>query len=132
MPAAGEQAQAHLGVLADAPLGPAPDMVDGGTAHQGHGAMLDDGVALVALDHADLEKAGIFPVDEFLEGVARPVVMVLRRLHEADVRAVEIRHQRLQPVRLDQIRSEEHKSELQSLMRSSYDVFCLNKKITKK
>src|SRR3546814_9818192 len=25
-------------------------------------------------------------------------------------------------------RSEEHKSELQSLMRNSYDVFCLNKK----
>src|SRR3546814_2437387 len=28
----------------------------------------------------------------------------------------------------DQLRSEEHTSELQSLMRSSYAVFCLNKK----
>src|SRR3546814_8108279 len=30
----------------------------------------------------------------------------------------------------DSIRSEEHTSELQSLMRISYAVFCLNKKIT--
>src|SRR3546814_4588496 len=30
---------------------------------------------------------------------------------------------------LDATRSEEHTSELQSLMRISYDVFCLNKKI---
>src|SRR3546814_6744673 len=30
----------------------------------------------------------------------------------------------------DFFRSEEHTSELQSLMRSSYDVFCLKKKIT--
>src|SRR3546814_3477717 len=42
------------------------------------------------------------------------------------------------PVRLDPflaaprqfVRSEEHKSELQSLMRIPYDVFCLKKKIT--
>src|SRR3546814_3616872 len=33
---------------------------------------------------------------------------------------------------VDAIRSEEHTSELQSLMRSSYAVFCLNKKIKRK
>src|SRR3546814_8182304 len=32
---------------------------------------------------------------------------------------------------LRSVRSEEHKSELQSLMRISYDVLCLNKKKTK-
>src|SRR3546814_1170053 len=32
--------------------------------------------------------------------------------------------------RLEQIRSEEHTSELQSLMRNSYAVFCLTKKHT--
>src|SRR3546814_9629680 len=37
----------------------------------------------------------------------------------------------LEPVS-DQIRSEEHTSELQSLMRSSYAVFCLKKKQDKK
>src|SRR3546814_2205359 len=31
---------------------------------------------------------------------------------------------------LEELRSEEHTSELQSLMRSSYDVFCLTKKQT--
>src|SRR3546814_4851288 len=31
------------------------------------------------------------------------------------------------PVGIDEIRSEEHTSELQSLMRISYAVFCLNK-----
>src|SRR3546814_6500373 len=34
---------------------------------------------------------------------------------------------RLNPARLGSIRSEEHTSELQSLMRISYDLFCLNK-----
>src|SRR3546814_10043676 len=33
---------------------------------------------------------------------------------------------------LDALRSEEHTSELQSLMRKSYDVFCLQKKKRKK
>src|SRR3546814_10061740 len=32
---------------------------------------------------------------------------------------------------ISSVRSEEHTSELQSLMRISYDVFCLNKKIKK-
>src|SRR3546814_10390403 len=34
----------------------------------------------------------------------------------------------LQRIPYDQIRSEEHTSELQSLMRTSYDVFCVKKK----
>src|SRR3546814_6529351 len=33
--------------------------------------------------------------------------------------------------RMDELRSEEHTSELQSLMRISYAVFCLKKKISK-
>src|SRR3546814_7832783 len=41
-----------------------------------------------------------------------------------------IARDRSAPRRLDQ-RSEEHTSELQSLMRSSYDVFCLKKKTQK-
>src|SRR3546814_2997419 len=42
-------------------------------------------------------------------------------------------HRRLSTdrVRLSAARSEEHTSELQSLMRISYDVFCLKKKNTK-
>src|SRR3546814_6191254 len=41
----------------------------------------------------------------------------------ADIRALPSRH--------PEIRSEEHTSELQSLMRISYAVFCLKKQITK-
>src|SRR3546814_5460067 len=37
-------------------------------------------------------------------------------------------HQRLEPVPYLDVRSEEHTSELQSLMRISYAVFCLKKK----
>src|SRR3546814_4421081 len=36
-----------------------------------------------------------------------------------------------QPFAIDDLRSEEHTSELQSLMRNSYAVFCLKKKIPK-
>src|SRR3546814_3799613 len=35
------------------------------------------------------------------------------------------------PQRIEQVRSEEHTSELQSLMRNSYAVFCLKKKTIK-
>src|SRR3546814_2374605 len=42
------------------------------------------------------------------------------------------RRDRLAGGRVEQLRSEEHTSELQSLMRISYAVFCLKKKTTKK
>src|SRR3546814_2910248 len=42
----------------------------------------------------------------------------------------EMHQQRLLPCRADTRRSEEHTSELQSLMRISYAVFCLKKKNT--
>src|SRR3546814_4530811 len=45
---------------------------------------------------------------------------------EVRLRALAPRHPRVRPVR----RSEEHTSELQSLMRISYAVFCLKKKKT--
>src|SRR3546814_10322842 len=42
-------------------------------------------------------------------------------LHEGEM-------QQVPPARVERIRSEEHTSELQSLMRTSYAVFCLKKK----
>src|SRR3546814_2192817 len=50
-------------------------------------------------------------------------VTVLKGVIEAAVARGEIPHQNAQ------VRSEEHTSELQSLMRSSYAVFCLKQKI---
>src|SRR3546814_4477067 len=63
-------------------------------------------------------------------GMLDQIVAQLRRLHRRRA------HQRLFQVAIfkDQLgrglRSEEHTSELQSLMRSSYAVFCLKKKTT--
>src|SRR3546814_11336920 len=59
------------------------------------------------------------------EGVVLPVLQVaeqLRGLRELDLQRIAVRTD-------DDIRSEEHTSELQSLMRISYAVFCLKKKI---
>src|SRR3546814_4152868 len=49
-----------------------------------------------------------------------------------DERPLELQHERAgRRQRDDLVRSEEHTSELQSLMRNSYAVFCLKKKKTK-
>src|SRR4051794_23443049 len=89
-----EQAEAEFGVFGDAPLAPAADFDQRRLADQRHGAVLDDRVALVPLDHADLEEALVFPVAHGLEGVAAPVAIVLRRLDEADLLTFEIGHRR--------------------------------------
>src|SRR3546814_3575905 len=69
-----------------------------------------------------------------------PYTTLFRSLVEHDARGARgdgLRHQpleqarrRLDPLRILHIRSEEHTSELQSLMRISYAVFCLKKKKT--
>src|SRR3546814_3962493 len=53
----------------------------------------------------------------------QPPVRLAARLPFADCRQIE---------QIDRLRSEEHTSELQSLMRISYAVFCLKKKKTTK
>src|SRR3546814_18759730 len=59
----------------------------------------------------------------------RPVLQgQFRRQLSADGKDRRQWRQRLAAVRLDEGRSEEHTSELQSLMRNSYAVFCLKKK----
>ena len=65
--------------------------------------MHDDGVGFVPLHHADVEEAGIFGVHRVVHDAAFAVAVILRRLHEADVRIGEQRHQILQPVRLHDI-----------------------------
>src|SRR3546814_8074304 len=66
-----------------------------------------------------LEAGGFpleFPVMSLGETLLRPTAMLYRNLASMDVE--------------ESIRSEEHTSELQSLMSSSYAVFCLKKKIS--
>src|SRR3546814_4930572 len=88
----------------------------------------DDDIA-VALGLAEVdEETGIgFLVDERIAGgvVAQAVAEDLRGamfLVEGDI------EQRAAVVGPDETRSEEHTSELQSLMRISYAVFCMQKK----
>ena len=69
-------------------------------ADQAHRAVHDDGVGLVALDHADVEEAGIFAVHGVVHDGAAAVAVVLRRLDHADLRIGEGRHQVLEPVRM--------------------------------
>src|SRR3569832_2905463 len=92
-----EQAQAEIRVLAAAPLRPALHDGQRGLADQGHGAVLDDGVAYVAVHHAEVEEAGELPIDHFLESIAFPLAMVLRRLSEGDFVPCVIRRAAAQP-----------------------------------
>src|SRR3546814_4039595 len=56
--------------------------------------------------------------------------MLLHRLAVVRTLGKKVREQIAPDLLLDRSRSEEHTSELQSLMRISYDVFCLKKKNT--
>src|SRR3546814_8344439 len=64
-------------------------------------------------------EVGRIPVER---EVVQPLDIGLRFFREADMKA------HLRRLRSSRWRSEEHTSELQSLMRISYAVFCLNKK----
>src|SRR3546814_20028170 len=94
-----EQAQPELGILADAPLGPAADAVQSIAANQRHRAVLDDRIAQAALHHADIEAAGIFPVTGTLQRAVAAVPIVLRRLPYRDLGPLEVRDQGPLPVR---------------------------------
>ncbi len=102
-PAVLQHGQAEIGVLDDGVARPAAGGFERGAADQAHRAVHDDGVELVALNHADIEEAGIFGVHGAMHQRAVAVAMVLRRLHEADARIGEQRHEILEPVRLDHV-----------------------------
>ena len=56
------QPQAQLGILADAPLRPAADIQERLFANQSHRSVLDNGIALIPVNHSDLKKPMIFKV----------------------------------------------------------------------
>ena len=102
-PAVLEHGEPEIGVLEDGVARPAAGAFHRRAADQAHGAVHDDGVDLVALHHADVEEAGIFAVHGVVHQRAVAVAMVLRRLHQADARIGEHRHQILEPVGFDHI-----------------------------
>ena len=65
--------------------------------------MHDDRVELVALNHADVEEAGIFAVHRVVHDAALAVAVILRRLDKADRRVAEQRHKILEPVGLHHV-----------------------------
>src|SRR3546814_7068532 len=122
----------HLGRLADDCLVELPKIRDRGGVVQRPDILLQ-GLAIAAgavrrfaEDLQDLPDR----ILDFLAGL----LDVGGLIGEAEMGLVKFlvlcRRQRLATVdqRIDRLRSEEHTSELQSLMRSSYAVFCLKKK----
>src|SRR3546814_5359435 len=88
-------------------------------SHEARHALGDEVEAAALGIGAGASEAGDLAVDQ--AGIARPQRVVAE---------AELLHGALAVV-LDHHRSEEHTSELQSLMRTSYAVFCLKKKTTK-
>src|SRR3546814_1179536 len=79
----------------------------------------------------DRERADVADAmdDAWVDVGAEQVADEVRRHHQAE----HVRRKTFEPAahreqRTEQARSEEHTSELQSLMRNSYAVFCLTKK----
>src|SRR5690348_8463469 len=81
-----EEFQAEFGIFRDAPFGPTADFSKRVLAHDRHGAMLNDGVVFIALDHADLEEAAILLIGHGLEYVLLRVAIVLWTLNKRDLR----------------------------------------------
>src|SRR5690606_6460808 len=73
------ETQTQFRVFADAPFRPAAGRFERGATHQRHGAVLDDGIALVAMMHADAEKTVELPVAHALEGAVLEIAVRLRR-----------------------------------------------------
>src|SRR3546814_10839506 len=80
-------------------------------------------------DSASISGIGQSPVDQLLALLETEYVVLLTRL-SAHVRSPDVAAEIIHDVYVKLRRSEEHTSELQSLMRISYAVFCLKKKIT--
>src|SRR5690606_25826563 len=107
-----------FGILADAPFRPTTHALKRALAHHRHSAVLDDGVEIVSLHHADMEETGIFPVSHILECAFVAVAIILRRLHEADIMLVEIGNEGAQPVRLNLIVAVDDSDDFRVLRRS--------------
>src|SRR3546814_901465 len=94
---------------------------------------IDEFLLLKALDDTGLPVPRVFWIDRDGRWLGRPAV-VLARCPGRDDRSLLLPqgkaglHESQRVAIAAEMRSEEHTSELQSLMRISYAVFCLNKK----
>src|SRR5437899_1290417 len=60
--------------------------------------MNNDGICLIALNHANVEEAGVFPIHGVMHEAAIAISMVLRRLHHSNLGVDEGRHEVFEPV----------------------------------
>ena len=74
--------------------------------------MHDDGVRLVALDHADVEEAGVFAVHDVVYDAALAVAVVLRRLDHGDLGIGEGGGELLEPIRAHHVVGVDHADDL--------------------
>ena len=113
-----DQAQAEFGILADAPFRPAADFLQCPAADERHRAVLDQGVALVAVVHADAEEPFELPVAHALEEAVLEVAVRLRGLHHGHLGAVEeVRHEAGEPVGFDDVVGIDHADDLGTRIR---------------
>ena len=102
-PAKLQDRQSEVAVLANRVARPTAGGLQRGTADQAHRAMDDDGVDLVALDHADVEEPGIFGVHGGVDLAAVAIAMILRCLDQSDLGIGEAGDQILEPCGIDHI-----------------------------
>src|SRR6185437_6898610 len=102
-----EDPQAELGVFGNAPLRPTRRL-QLRTAHHSHRAMLDDGVTLVARDHADVEEPAILGIAHCLERTHVFVAVVLRCLDDGDTWILKARYEIAQPPGIHDVVAVDH------------------------
>src|SRR5260370_9034072 len=88
-PAEFEGGEAGVSVLTGRVARPTAGGLERGPSNQAHGAVHNDGIGLVALDHADIEEAGIFAIHGGVHNAAITVSVILRCLHKRHARIVE-------------------------------------------
>src|SRR6266849_2449476 len=86
LPAELQDGKPKIGVLADGVARPPAGRLERGATNETHGTVNNDGIGLVALDHADIEEAGVLAVHRVVERTAPAVAVILRRLHQPNLR----------------------------------------------
>src|SRR5438034_8826858 len=111
-PAEFQDGEAEVSVLTDRVARPTARGLERGPSNQAHGAVHNDGIGLVALDHADVEEAGIFAIHGGVHDAAITVSVILRCLHKRHARILESRDEILEPVGMHYIIGIEHADDL--------------------
>src|SRR5499427_10290648 len=93
-----QDGETEVGVLADGVAGPSGGGLERGSANEAHGAVDDNGIGFITLDHADIEEARILAVHHIMERTALAVAVILWRLHQPDLGIGEDRDQIAEPI----------------------------------